>query len=66
MATGIDIEFCLAYSKNRWCIRLLIKEKEMIFENYDGIAPEFFDDIDDYEFESDYGYQRDYPNPADY
>lgn len=38
----------------------------MIFENYDGIDPEFFDEIDDYEFESDYGYQRDYPNPADY
>lgn len=38
----------------------------MIFENYDGIDPEFFDLIDDYEFESDYGYQRDYPNRADY
>ena len=66
MATGIDIGFCLAYSKNRWRTRLPIKEKEMIFENYDGIDPEFFDYIDDYEFESDYGYQRDYPNPADY
>lgn len=38
----------------------------MIFENYDGIAPEFFDDIDHYESEFDSGYQRDYPNPADY